>query len=826
MSSIGSRWRKKEKSKGEPPILPSTFSPFSKPRSGSPPLSSSSLSTLAPIKTSSSSSSLTSSRSYNQRSHVPGHIRPVTCTNFLMGGQYYPGKDKKRNILRKKTLWYRCFCSTKMRMLGSIAICAYLVVSFALVPLLDVINDYGHSLASKGGVDVMNNSEEGLEEGGAGERKGQTEQTEQTGQTEQNGVVANEPKPSPVLSDVHETDMATDRKEKNRRGDGDDHDFEQEHDQSDIEEPQPKMEEPEHKPPDPPEVPDDPPEPEVEPEHKPPDPPEVPDDPPEPEVETEHKPPDPPEVPDQIEPDSATKEDGKKNDNKEIDKDETNAQKTPAKNEGEKVQIDKKASVAGLKIKSPELLKQDVELIDKKVDEYRNQPDRIKKRNDILREIVPQFYDAAFPDSPDRYDIDIESNEEKNLQKDGNEKKDPTKDTKTNTIPTSNNNTSTEILRTLQNKRSHHKYSHCPKDGVQHVSVTLVLQTTFDRLNLIQLTCQRWKTNPLIVSVYLTQNEFDNKWNDAQSKFKELCGNDSDGHQRLTFIPYISKSTDERTLEYPINKLRNLALDQVTTSHVLVIDIDLIPSQNLDQAIFDSIDLAKERRADDDGNRGVDPLDAIVVPAFERRILGEHSDCKTIEECQEYLKDETFIPANMTELKKKIMSDECIVFQSKINKDGHSDTETKAWLKSSYDESSSHSLRHIKCFKTLRYEPYVVIPWCALEENEKQIILRRPGPRSPYYDERFLGYGKNKIQHIAHLRRKGYEFMVMPPSGFLTHFPHPISETKKVWNDKKNHDLHSKMDRLYPDYLQELNKAYEVVQVQTKVCQKKRKRKG
>ena len=50
------------------------------------------------------------------------------------------------------------------------------------------------------------------------------------------------------------------------------------------------------------------------------------------------------------------------------------------------------------------------------------------------------------------------------------------------------------------------------------------------------------------------------------------------------------------------------------------------------------------------------------------------------------------------------------------------------------------TVRPIECFRSNRYEPYVVVSMAQM----------------PLYDERFAGYGKNKIQHVSHLRRMGY----------------------------------------------------------------------
>ena len=80
----------------------------------------------------------------------------------------------------------------------------------------------------------------------------------------------------------------------------------------------------------------------------------------------------------------------------------------------------------------------------------------------------------------------------------------------------------------------------------------------------------------------------------------------------------------------------------------------------------------------------------------------------------------------------------------------------------------------VPCFDTIRYEPYLLVP---------------NTPRTPRFDERFVGYGKNKIQFVQHLRLTGFQFFALP-GGFVIHVPHTYSKSRHVWSDankaKKN----------------------------------------
>jgi hypothetical protein len=102
----------------------------------------------------------------------------------------------------------------------------------------------------------------------------------------------------------------------------------------------------------------------------------------------------------------------------------------------------------------------------------------------------------------------------------------------------------------------------------------------------------------------------------------------------------------------------------------------------------------------------------------------------------------------------------------------------------------------VKCFKSGRYEPYVVISAAA----------------SPRYDERFTGYGKNKIQFIQHIRFAGFRFFILPRE-FLIHFPHPRSLAKFQW--LLNPSVHRGVDGTYRDFIAELSEKFKPV---TSIC--------
>lgn len=299
----------------------------------------------------------------------------------------------------------------------------------------------------------------------------------------------------------------------------------------------------------------------------------------------------------------------------------------------------------------------------------------------------------------------------------------------------------------------------CPPLSKEEASVSLVVQCTPDRMWLLRETCRRWSDDPVVVVLYVDRVP---PPDDVETRVDDL-------RSRCPHVTVITKGPTDGVptppSRYPVNALRNVGLDAATTTHVLVLDVDFLPSSTLADAIREHLG---DVRGDDE---------ALVVPAFQSN-------------------GDSDAPADLDQLRRRVAAGKCSVFQADVNPDGHRDTRSARWLRGEwYEGEDDRALTPVKipCLTSPRYEPYVV--------------LRADCPRrTPYYDERFVGYGKNKIQFTTHLLFAGYSFRVLP-EGFVVHVPHETSDAKREW-ERTDKTAHRDTDALYQTFVRELFARY------------------
>ncbi|XP_059578767.1 xylosyl- and glucuronyltransferase LARGE2 isoform X2 [Alligator mississippiensis] len=171
---------------------------------------------------------------------------------------------------------------------------------------------------------------------------------------------------------------------------------------------------------------------------------------------------------------------------------------------------------------------------------------------------------------------------------------------------------------------------------------------------------------------------------------------------------------------YPINLLRNVALTNAQTPYVFLTDIDFLPMYSLYDYLRSSIQqLALPQRKL-----------ALIVPAFET------------------LHYRLTFPKSKAELLSMLDMGSLYTFRYHVWPKGHAPTDYAKWRTATV--------------------PYLV-EWQP--DFEPYVVVRRDCPQ---YDQRFVGFGWNKVSHIMELDAQEYELLVLP-NAFMIHMPHAPS---------------------------------------------------
>lgn len=239
------------------------------------------------------------------------------------------------------------------------------------------------------------------------------------------------------------------------------------------------------------------------------------------------------------------------------------------------------------------------------------------------------------------------------------------------------------------------------------LSITLVSQTSEERVWMIEHTCERWP-GALAVAVHVRGNP--NKVMHMHQRVEKFGSCSTAGEVRLSLEVLHGRREDS----YPINKLRNLAISRVTSTHMLLLDVDLWPSSELYNVLM--YGLSRELPVDSSGESGhaftlSEAKLAIVAPAFELSASAfSHLEPSALA---------AKVPRTFASLKDCHAKGNCFIFKKSTNT--HRSTDYDRWW-----QRTDASAYQVECFDSIRYEPYVVVPVSASAPPRAQ---GRPGVR-------------------------------------------------------------------------------------------------
>eukprot|EP00164_Ancoracysta_twista_P002249 GFYU01002971.1.p1 GENE.GFYU01002971.1~~GFYU01002971.1.p1 ORF type:complete len:649 (+),score=146.51 GFYU01002971.1:144-2090(+) len=250
------------------------------------------------------------------------------------------------------------------------------------------------------------------------------------------------------------------------------------------------------------------------------------------------------------------------------------------------------------------------------------------------------------------------------------------------------------------------------EDDPDPYDISIISQLSVDRLVRLREMAKLWD-GPLSATVYIKDPA-----SDLQA-IEDLRNSIAAVEKNVDFhILYSDKGP------YPINTLRNVAIQHSRTKYVFLLDVDFIPNPNM-------LEYVRELRHLMAGKKQV-----LVVPAFEMLDMefGLPGDKNSLLHLEKYGKlqqvHQFYAPA-------------------------HAPTNYTRW----YDDDEIYEAVY-----SLNYEPYLI--------GEKTM---------PWYDERFVGYGHDKSSHAYELAKAGYKFFVLPEA-FVIHIDHGVPK----WREQRD----------------------------------------
>eukprot|EP00928_Gymnodinium_smaydae_P001212 TRINITY_DN10452_c0_g1_i1.p1 TRINITY_DN10452_c0_g1~~TRINITY_DN10452_c0_g1_i1.p1 ORF type:complete len:1741 (+),score=335.54 TRINITY_DN10452_c0_g1_i1:88-5310(+) len=299
--------------------------------------------------------------------------------------------------------------------------------------------------------------------------------------------------------------------------------------------------------------------------------------------------------------------------------------------------------------------------------------------------------------------------------------------------------------------------------------ICLVTQCSIDRLPKLRAQLEAWD-GEVSVAIFVDASRETLAAAEARRDIIKMCAHAASTHaerrgtdaQLAWTVAVVHKLPEEeqRCPEYdrlyPVNTLRNEALRNARADMVFLLDVDFVPSRQLYSRLTNEEDTAACKRLDatlrSAGPSG-NPV-ALVIPAFEvKHTLGA-------------------LPRDSEALRNALDKGDAEGFHIQQFPKGHRATDFKRWLAGPDGTRSARDL-HLEAHAVDAYgvdyeehfEPYVVVA--------RELV--------PAYDERFRGYGLNKISHLYDMASRGFSFCVIDgQDAFVAAVEHPRSASWKL----------------------------------------------
>lgn len=235
---------------------------------------------------------------------------------------------------------------------------------------------------------------------------------------------------------------------------------------------------------------------------------------------------------------------------------------------------------------------------------------------------------------------------------------------------------------------------------------------------------------------------------------------------RVTATLYISFPNSPDYLEYPINSLRNCGIRFCFASHVVMIDIDMVPSENLYHELHSIPHSLFTHHS------------LIILPSFFLSSdVVDPINCGSYRNCA--LESLMHIPTNKKEVKRGVQNGSLTMRRRDLKQHMYV---TLQWFRNSNSPVST-----VECILNELQEPY--------------FIIRRDN-RMPLFDETLNGFGGDKQEYFDRLRFM-YDYFYILNNAFLVDIQHP--RDVNPWNSSR------KTRQSRAQYIQQLNNLRKVM---------------